>query len=1201
MFDVSEANGGQPFDSLSNALGANGSNVPSSYRTGGMSVKFILQLYTVYKTPSSDQPSEGILLESDPAIAVGTKYEASDLSAFATLPTTDAIVYYVSDGAETPTYTIYTVIKNVVAVCKYVQYRYMSTDVTTDVTFVNVANWQGVDETPTLGSQNLITSGGVKHYTNNLQINDTRLVFNEALPYGQYIIFEISNAKAGKYYLNASSSDILEQSLYAQLLNEGEEGIGNPKVLIVIGKDRGSCVLSLPSDCTLMKVKLFVNDSNKRVLNINIYSSESVLVKLDDVHNNKIHLAQGNGTDWSQVITHCWVTNWTGGNNRLCLDFCYKNDSTYGSGIRIALEDENFRAIGIAAYWSGLSKDVDGLQILSPKSIVVDGITYGKIQIEVNWNAIPNEFNTLINPKYYLVPEISIVDEFNIIDSNSTKDAITYLDAFSTLVNIKGTDFQNQGYIDSTGHFVATNSFKCTDFIPINQYCQIQCLNLYIGGTTAPSIIFFDETKNVISYADAQIYPNITNISEIPEGVEFIRCNVYSSDSHYNVSYVKVYISDLSSFVLNEKGAKQIADAAYLLSNHNSQKLTTKLTKVAGLDDGDYYAASYSQYGIGEYTRRQENDYVFNLVLLRQVSFNDSSIDYKAYLYSGSIQGDSECPNGYISENTHTLIKEGTLTKRGVSFQDYEILLEESCFVPKGYQVVIYLKGSSKIAVRGTSGVAPAEGLVCNGQLFSLSQGDDIWTSIWYSGYRQYCAISLALYKAPTFLAIETANELINETISEQVPPLVESIVTPDLEITIPDKVYAVVGTELNLWNDAISLSSDRGLSSPMNYQVGWSCSKGLITDRCFRFNPDASDAGKSYSCVCTLYDIQWKVLSVKTFTIQVLAKNALNSAKNIVYFGDSLGASTAFKLYQDFNGEKFTGTIPTMLGTRGTACKYEAVGGYTWASYATTGPQGYRISVSGVTSLGVNSIYSDGSHVFEVAEVNLVDGIGNALLLRYYTNPGALIMPSGTLTKVSGTGDDTIPYTDAFQESANPLWNDTTQQLDIAQYKEMIGLQQTDKIDAVSFQFGINDHSLGDNLELLMTYIDALYHCFVDDNPNCKFIIGLTTSAGNDFNGSGANYGASWPAISYLKHTYNIRKFYLTLQNSVDYPNIRIAPISLEVDRYYGYAFSERPISQRYSETEKYHNNYVHPGDSGYGQMGDAYFAAYLGVLIES
>lgn len=44
----------------------------------------------------------------------------------------------------------------------YLQYRYLPDDAATNSKFTNVANWQGVDDKPTAGSNNLVESGGVK-------------------------------------------------------------------------------------------------------------------------------------------------------------------------------------------------------------------------------------------------------------------------------------------------------------------------------------------------------------------------------------------------------------------------------------------------------------------------------------------------------------------------------------------------------------------------------------------------------------------------------------------------------------------------------------------------------------------------------------------------------------------------------------------------------------------------------------------------------------------------------------------------------------------------------------------------------------------------------------------------------------------------------------------------------------------------------
>lgn len=447
-----------------------------------------------------------------------------------------------------------------------------------------------------------------------------------------------------------------------------------------------------------------------------------------------------------------------------------------------------------------------------------------------------------------------------------------------------------------------------------------------------------------------------------------------------------------------------------------------------------------------------------------------------------------------------------------------------------------------------------------------------------------------------------SAEEIVVSSKLDDVVNEVANLFKVGLDIVIPDTVYAIVGTELNIWNDTVALSIDKGLHSPLNYQVRWECNKGTITDRGFRFTPVAGDTG-DVSCTCYIYDMRGVLLASKTFTIKVKAKNALASAKNIVYFGDSLGANAASALYDNFHdANRFGGTIPNMLGTRGTTKHYEAAGGYKWSNYATAGEAGFRISVSGVTSLQIGAVYSDGSHNFEILEVNITEGSGNCLLGQHYS--GTLIMPTGTLTKVSGGGDDTVPYTDAFQESANPLWNDSTQELDIDQYKQMlVSIGQlsaaTDKIDAVSFQFGINDNTLIDNPGTLRGYITDLYNLFVDDNPDCIFIVGLTTSSCNTVSGSGANYGATQNWKRYLENTYKIRKFYLSLL--ADFPNMRIATPNLSLDRYYGYPMGTRQVSDRCTETEKYHTNFVHPAPSGYNQMADAYIACYVGVLTES
>jgi len=643
-----------------------------------------------------------------------------------------------------------------------------------------------------------------------------------------------------------------------------------------------------------------------------------------------------------------------------------------------------------------------------------------------------------------------------------------------------------------------------------------------------------------------------------------------------------------------------LANQADAKAEQANVKLITEETTTWELaNDLTFFTSNYGYKNLGQYTKVLTEAVAFSQVRLNLVDYS-GGVQYKVCIVTGIASG-RDCPVGPISPTTHTIIKEGILTMT-TGYKDYFIDLGNVFTCPIGSQVAIYMVSVSgnTINMRGISYGEGNPEKTSNAALFS-SADEPFDGGSWVRGTVieetniGYYNVALSLLAVPLFMAKEN----LDEEIQEQVELLVPDIIKPDIKLTIPDKVYAVVGTELNLWNDAVSLSVDKGLSSPLNYQVRWYCTKGLVTDRCFRFTPTDLDVG-TVSCTCYIYDMRGSLIDSKTFSIIVSAKNAIAATKNIVYFGDSLGAGAATALYDNFNNvDKFTGIIPIMQGTNGNTFGYEAVGGYRWEDYATAGRKAYRVFVTGVGSIDPGSKYTNNGYTWTIVEVNVTDGNGNLLITTFapQSYPDAPEI-NGTLTPVS-TGVD-ITYTNASLMGANPLWDNDTNQLDIALYKTRIGLSPTDKIDAVSFQFGINDSGLANDLTTLMTYISDLYNAFIADNPLCKFIIGLTTSSGNDVNGSGANYGASNDYLTYLSNTYKIRQFYLTLQYSVQYPNIIIAPISLGLDRYYGYGLSERAISQRVPTLEKYHSNYVHPGSSGYGQMADMYFGAYIYALTQ-
>lgn len=905
-------------------------------------------------------------------------------------------------------------------------------------------------------------------------------------------------------------------------------------------------------------------------------------------------------------------------NIELAIDYIYRNDPDYGSGIRVYsyIKDTNAQQIIECYYVDGNAKTTsNGIKTISLYST---NSGYGSIQLTVNWNCIPNGYNKLLDVpiilsnKYTTCNNTDINYLNNIINQNysSLEDSLVQL---NPILLLDVSYFTIDGYIGIGGGASTNSLWKRTDYIPITSIDDININvryldsnNIYVFG-----VAFFSETKNAFGFISGiQDQPStsllILKPDDIPENAKYVVFSAYTQDVNFSKVYASITFDKLASAVIENAGAKSIANEALQNSLIAISRTATE-DVVHGLDDGDYYSVGYGQYGIGEYIRPENEDYNFDSILLRQINIS-SSCEYKIYLVN-NVTAPAYCPTGVIGLN-HTLVQEGTLEANNV-YGDVKIQLNQTTLCPAGVVIGIYLRCASKVYVRGTNNSAPSQELV-NFQLFSTSAYNDIWGSTWYDGYNLYAAISAWAVLNKTFVTVSDLQPEIEQYTTPLIESTVDQIMYVNLDIQLPEKIYAIEGVEMNIWNDTVTLSVDKGIVSPMNYSVQWICYIGLVTERGYRFTPSASNVGDHWQLTCILYDVFGNELKQKNTTIYVLGKDALSSDKNIVYFGDSLGASAASCLYQDFhNNNMFTGNIPKMLGTQTmSGAHFEAIGGYEWMSYATAGETCFRVPVTGITSIAINSIYTDSTNKsFIVKEVNIVDGVGNILLFKHYAVPtysyGELLMPDGTLNKVDGSGDNTINYSGAFTESTNPLWDNDLQSLNMLKYKTtLVNTGQlssiNDKIDAVSFQFGINDRRLATNLPLLLSYIDALYQCFIGDNANCKFIIGLTTTCGNTMGGAGANYGATWNNALYSWQVYTIRNFLLTLQNSLIYPNIRIAPINCAVDRYYGYSFSERPISARYTTNESYHNNCVHPGTSGYFQIADSYFGTYIGVLIE-
>src|SRR5690606_10881206 len=314
---------------------------------------------------------------------------------------------------------------------------------------------------------------------------------------------------------------------------------------------------------------------------------------------------------------------------------------------------------------------------------------------------------------------------------------------------------------------------------------------------------------------------------------------------------------------------------------------------------------------------------------------------------------------------------------------------------------------------------------------------------------------------------------------------------------------------------------------------------------------------------------------------------------KNILLIGDSTlnNGPVAQTIRQNF--VDIGGNIPIFLGGRGTApANHFGWPGATFDTFATQGSsQRFVFTVTGVSSVSIGAVYSNNGSQFKAEEIFLESGSGYIRCSR--TSGSNNPLASGNLTKVSGGGDDTIGYSEYSIDPANPFWNTSTNQLDIAQYRSALGMG-SELFDVVTFRLGINE-SFGSvknesNRLDMINHAKALADAFLSDNPDVNIIFELPTTDGNTRNGWAANYGATNPKEDYQMNVWRLRELLIeTFDLGAYNENVEVCATGAMVDRYYGYARTTTQVADRIPVMEEWHNNAVHPGVNGYYQLGDA------------
>ena len=430
-----------------------------------------------------------------------------------------------------------------------------------------------------------------------------------------------------------------------------------------------------------------------------------------------------------------------------------------------------------------------------------------------------------------------------------------------------------------------------------------------------------------------------------------------------------------------------------------------------------------------------------------------------------------------------------------------------------------------------------------------------------------------------------------------------------NVEICLPDILYAVVGDKLQLYHRSVLRCFN-----PYIYNLTVVCNIGNNYPRYYEVTPTASQVG-DHSITYTVRDQNCKTISTKTVILRVAAAGVSPANNiNVLCIGASataaglwpselkrrLVSSTGTPQGAGLSNITFVGRMSATPSNTEQQVNFEATGGYTFGSYVSTNDYLYKFYFETAhlpTSVLPGDVYSFSGTNYTITEINIpASDLGYAGYIsgRPSGNGGSTDV-SGTLTRVSGTGDETITF-DYDARNGNPFCYDGV--VDIQRYANEYC---NGTIDLVYSQLVFNGAIVngtveqikaGNNMAKMLEFFNYLHAAF----PNAK--LGLGTGYNPDTKGGcGANYGATnTTEYGYKFYVMNLaRAFQEVIDENELGDYIFVATNTPEVDSENSFPYEMTPVNTRSTVTEARGSNGVHPTFVGQAQVADSYYRDFI------